>query len=67
MSVHPDSGTPKLLFTVEEVADATGLSRSFVYMQIAAGRLQTVRIGRARRITPAAADQFIRDLEETGE
>jgi excisionase family DNA binding protein len=59
----PAHTPPKLLWTVEELAAAAHLSRSFVYQQIAAGRIQTVHIGRACRITPEAVERFIRCLQ----
>lgn len=52
--------TGKLL-TVDEVADRWGMSRAWVYIQITAGRLPTVRLGRARRVRLADADAFVAD------
>ena len=57
--------SPKLLWTVEELAAATSLSRSFIYQQISAGRIETVHIGRACRITQSGVDSFIESLGET--
>lgn len=39
-----------LLLTVEEAARAIGVGRSLMYELIGAGVIQTVRIGRLRRI-----------------
>jgi excisionase family DNA binding protein len=59
-NTHP----PRLLWTVEELAQATHFSRSFLYLQIAAGRLEPIHLGRACRITQAEVERFIRDLGE---
>jgi excisionase family DNA binding protein len=42
------------LFSIDEAAAALGLGRSLLYLEIAAGRLRTVKVGR-RRLCPAAA------------
>ena len=41
----------KLLYRVPEVVEATGYSRSLVYVAISAGELKVVRKGRTVRIT----------------
>jgi excisionase family DNA binding protein len=59
------SPTPpsRLLWRVDQLAAATGLSRSLIYAQIAAGKIETVHIGRACRVTSEAVERFIRDLQ----
>jgi excisionase family DNA binding protein len=52
-----------LLLTVPEAAKRLSLSRSKVYELIAAGVIESVTIGRARRISSAAMARFIRDLQ----
>jgi excisionase family DNA binding protein len=49
---------PRLL-TVEEFCDSTGLSKANAYKQVRLGRLPAVRIGRAVRISAAAAQEWI--------
>ena len=49
----------KLLYTIQEVCDATGYSRSFVYERIAAGELPVVRIGRTIRVAEADLREWI--------
>jgi excisionase family DNA binding protein len=41
----------KLLLTVREAADALSVSRSRVYELIYAGQLDSVKIGRSRRVS----------------
>jgi excisionase family DNA binding protein len=61
-----DDCTP-LLLTVAQVAHELGLSRSTVYLEIASGRLRSIRVGRARRVPRAAVEQWVADrLAEEG-
>ena len=52
----------KLLLTPVEAASALSISRSKFYELLAAGRVQSVRIDRCRRIPRAALDDFVRRL-----
>lgn len=56
----------KLLFTVPEVAEMVGLGRSKLYELIAAGELESVRIGRATRVPASALIRFVEVLRENG-
>jgi len=40
----------RIAFSVAEMAKRTGLSRSFLYLEIEAGRLQTLKIGKRRLV-----------------
>ena len=53
----------KYLFTQVEAATLTGMSRSRIYELMAAGELQSVTIGRSRRISRTALEDFARVLE----
>ncbi len=52
----------KLLYTPIEVAACLGVGRNTVYELIAAGRLQSVKIGRCRRVARAQLDAFVASL-----
>ncbi len=52
-----------LLLTVPEAARQLSLSRSKVYELLDAGAIDSVTIGRARRIPFAACEKFIHDLQ----
>jgi excisionase family DNA binding protein len=54
--------TERILLTVDEAADALSLGRSKVYEEINAGRLRSVKVGRARRIPSAALDEYVEAL-----
>ena len=51
--------TPTKLLNVKEVADRLGVSRNKVYELLYRGEIQSLAIGRTRRISPAALAEFI--------
>jgi len=52
----------KLLLTTQEAADIIGICRTRVYDLLRAGELESIRIGRSRRIPTAALEDFIARL-----
>lgn len=50
---------PRLMYRPEEAAEVLGISRSTVYELIREGRLDSMQVGRSRRIPVAALDRFI--------
>jgi excisionase family DNA binding protein len=52
----------KLLYTVPEAADALSLGDSKTWELIAAGELESVRIGRARRVPRDSLDRYVESL-----
>ena len=59
------AGQPRLLFTVEEAARALGIGRTRMFELIQAGSVETVLIGRLRRIPLDALDAFVSRLRES--
>ena len=59
VTLQPDE---KLLLSVPEAARRLGISRSLFYEFIAADKIQTVHVGRLRKVSPAALDQFVDSL-----
>ena len=55
---HPTTPT-KLLLTVPEAAKVLGLSRSILYELLLAGEIRSLKIGRSRRLTHEALQEFI--------
>jgi len=54
----------KLAYSIPEFKEQTGLkSSSFIYEEIAKGRLKSVKAGRRRIITDEGAQAYIRLLE----
>ncbi len=56
--------TPKVLWTVEQAAEAVGLGKTKVYELIASGELEAVRIGRARRVPVEAVTAYVAQLRD---
>ena len=65
-SVHPSHQDGvrgrALLLTVGETAARLGCGRTFVYELISTGELETVKLGRLRRVPMAALDALIERL-----
>ncbi|MCF7984313.1 MAG: helix-turn-helix domain-containing protein [Thiohalocapsa sp.] len=49
--------------SIPDVVQATGLGRSTVYQEIAAGRLKTFKVGRRRLVAPAALTEWAKARE----
>lgn len=60
---NPFGGRP-ILLTVEQAARCLGIGRTTMFGLIAAGEVQTVQIGRARRVPVDALRDFVRRLRE---
>lgn len=50
----------RVLVTVESAAEALAMCRYTVNKLIASGELQSIKIGRMRRVPTAALDEFVR-------
>ena len=59
---QPEPPHARLLLTVEEAAATIGVGRSLMYELIATGEIQTVRVGRLRRISPEALREYVAQL-----
>ena len=58
---------PALLLTPDEAGQRLRKSRTYVYQQMALGKLRSVTLGRSRRIPIAELDAFVaRELDESG-
>lgn len=54
----------QLLLTVADVCERTQLSRATVYRLLASGAIESVRIGRSRRIPLDALQAWVNGLRE---
>jgi excisionase family DNA binding protein len=63
-SVDGPTRTPRLLLTVEEAADRIGICRSNMFKLIRQGDVKSVKVGRLRRVTPAALEDFVQHLSQ---
>jgi excisionase family DNA binding protein len=61
--LEPMVAETKLLYNIPEVMDATGYSRSFLYLAIAGGALKAIRKGRTIRISVDDLKKWIEDQE----
>jgi excisionase family DNA binding protein len=58
----PAEKPPRLLLTVEEAAERIGICRSNMFKLIRRGDVKSVRVGRLRRVTPAALEDYVKRL-----
>jgi excisionase family DNA binding protein len=52
----------KILYRPEEGADALAVSRARMYELIASGEVESIKIGRSRRISRTALEQYVERL-----
>jgi len=52
----------KLLLTVPEVMEALGIGRTFTYSLINRGDLESIKVGRCRRIPTTSVERFVESL-----
>lgn len=64
-AISTGTGPPRVLFTVEEASHALGIGRTRMFELIQAGSVETVLIGRLRRIPVVAFDAFIAGLRKS--
>lgn len=57
-----DRTVPKLLLTPVEAGGALGISRTRIFALLAAGAIESVQMGRSRRIPVAALEDFVANL-----
>ena len=55
----------KLAYTVEEAAELLSLSRAQIYRLIEVGDLQSIKIGKCRRITSAQLESYVSTVEQS--
>lgn len=60
----PSREIPRLLVTPLEAATALGVSRTRVFALLASGAIESVRVGRSRRITVSALEDFVAALRD---
>jgi len=53
---------PKLLLTVEDAAKCLSIGRSHLYSLMLRGEVESVHLGRSRRIPSAALEAFVAKL-----
>jgi excisionase family DNA binding protein len=54
--------SPVLLLRVEEAATRLGIARTKMYQLVRTGEVESVQVGRLRRIPVACLDEYVEDL-----
>jgi excisionase family DNA binding protein len=60
----PSPIPPRLALSIKELCQSLGISRSQIYKLIAAGALQTQKVGRRTIIAMSEAHRFVNSLPE---
>ena len=55
---------PKLLLRIEEAAEQLGIGRSLMYRLVLSGAIESVRLGRLRRIPTECLGEHVRRLRD---
>ena len=55
----------KILLTVDEAAQRLGIGRSHTYIYVLRGELESVKLGRSRRVPADAVQEFIKKLRSS--
>lgn len=63
-SPTPKTPKPRLAYGMEELAEAIGVSRAFVYQERAAGRLKTFKLGRRTMVRAEEAKRYLDAMQE---
>lgn len=58
----PPAAEPRVLLRVEEAAHRLGIERTLMYELVGSGAVESVRIGRLRRIPVDCLDEFVTRL-----
>jgi excisionase family DNA binding protein len=53
---------PALLLRVEEAASRLGIARTMMYQLVRTGEVESVRVGRLRRIPVACLEEYVDEL-----
>jgi len=61
--MHTDT-LPNLTYGIRQACQVTGLSRSFLYQQISAGRLPTLKVGSRTLIAAADLQSWLDSYKE---
>lgn len=63
---EPSNGQPEgVLLTVKEAAERLRLGRTLVYRLISSGELESVTVGRARRVPAECLTEYVARLRRT--
>lgn len=66
MTIAEITPGPRLVLTIEEAAQRLGIGRTLMYALVSAGEVESVRIGRLRRVPVGALDSYVTSLRCPG-
>ena len=61
-AARPLGGPGQLLYSVEEAADLLGIGRTFMFHLLATGEIDSIKIGRRRKVPRDALDGYVERL-----
>lgn len=61
-ATSPLGGPGRLLYSVEEAADLLGIGRTFMFHLLGTGEIDSLKIGRRRKVPREAIDRYIERL-----
>jgi excisionase family DNA binding protein len=61
-AARPPSGPDRLLYSVEEAAELLNIGRTFMFHLLATGEIDSLKIGRCRKIPRDALARYIERL-----
>ncbi len=64
MTVIPEANVPRLLLRIEEAADRMGIGRSLMYRMVLSGEVESVHVGRLRRIPSECLQEAVDRLRD---
>ena len=62
----PEPDPAALLLTVEEAAKRLGFGRTFVYRLIMSGEVESIKVGRLRRVPAECLPEYVAALRRAG-
>lgn len=62
MTVELGPDVPRLLLRIEEAAQRMGIGRSLMYQMVLSGRVESVHVGRLRRIPAECLEEAVAQL-----
>lgn len=63
-TTNTERAVPRLLLTPVEAAAALGVSRTRIFALLATGAIESVQVGRSRRIPVSALEEFVTRLRQ---
>lgn len=62
MTAREDASSDRLLLRVEEAAERLGIGRTLMYKMVLSGRVESVHVGRLRRVPAECLDDAVARL-----